>query len=76
MYQDLEEGLQVMQEAIDAVTAWSHKWGLKLSQDKTKAMIFSRRRRGPPTPLQLDGINIKYVKEYKFWGLVFDKSMT
>ena len=55
---------------------WSQKWGLQLSLDKTKALIFTRKRPNNIPKLYLFSTPIKYVKQFKFLGITFDKSLT
>ena len=47
VHSDLTDALTQIQSALDTVLVWSHKWGLKVSTQKTKAMIFIRRRKLP-----------------------------
>lgn len=39
----LNEGIAVMQEAVNAVSQWSQRWGLQLAAAKTKVVIFTKR---------------------------------
>ena len=60
-----------IQAAINNFYKWTKDWGLSLNQQKTKCMLFTRKRI-QPIPLNIDNINIEYVREHKFLGVYFD----
>ena len=72
----LEEGLGKMQKAIDCIIKWSKKWGLIVSTDKTKCIIFTKKRTKPNMDLKMQEEKIKYVKSVKYLGMWLDKGLT
>ena len=72
----IPECIQALQQTLDSIDTWSQEWGLQLSLPKTKAMIFTRRRKLPDTPLLLNQSAIEYVTSYKFLGVIFDRGLT
>ena len=60
-----------MQSAINNFYRWTKDWGLSLNQLKTKCMLFTKKH-VQPIPLNIDNINIEYVREHKFLGVYFD----
>ena len=68
--------VQQMQAALDAVSAWSHTWGLSISAAKTSAMFFTLRQLGHPPSLFLQGSEIPYVSEARFLGLYWSPRLT
>jgi len=73
---ELPQLLFTVQEALCAVEQWSHTWGLQLSPSKTKAMIFTQRRKFPRSDLYIYNSSIEYVSSYRFLGLTFDRKLT
>ena len=71
----LEDGQEIMQEAIDAIESWMEKWGLRVSTLKTNVMLFTRKRQQQLT-LVMKGELLTMVKEYKFLGITFDCTLT
>jgi hypothetical protein len=60
--------------ALDAATEWAEEMGLSFSITKTKVMIFSRRKTKTtlPEPLQMSGIDIEVVEQFKYLGILMD----
>mgnify|MGYP000168011571 CR=1 FL=1 len=71
----LDEAIQLAQETLHTVENWSHTWGLEFSLDKTKTVFFSKKRPNPLPTLHLMNKPIKYVSEYKFLGVYFDRHL-
>jgi len=65
----------VMQDAIYKLDSWTQKWGLQLSADKTKAIIFSNRKLSHP-PIKLDNQPLEYVSNIAFLGVILDRKLT
>jgi hypothetical protein len=63
--------------ALDAATEWAEEIGLSFSITKTKAMIFSRRKTETtlPEPLQMSGIDIEVVEQFKYLGILMDSRL-
>ena len=60
------------QKQMDELFKWTVDWGLKINPLKTKAMLFTNKRLGDPTRINLNGEPIAYVKTYKYLGIIFD----
>jgi len=75
--QHINDGISKMQDALNKIELWSYKWGLNLSVSKTRAVIFTKKNIKQPIPnLKLKNSPIKYVKNIKFLGMHFDRSLT
>jgi hypothetical protein len=72
----LPQLLTTIQEALHAVEQWSHRWGLQLSPSKTKAMVFTHKRKFTRTDLIIHQSPIEYVSTDRFLGLTFDQKLT
>jgi len=72
----ITEGVTKMQQALETLVEWSNRWGLNMSPQKTKAMIFSRSGTKQSPPLQLNGTNIEYVTAHKFLGVTLDSKLS
>ena len=70
--------IKSLQTKLDQVEKWCEKWGFILSQEKTIAVIFSRKRgESNHTPnLILNGEPIEWKNEVKFLGTIFDSRLT
>jgi len=73
---NLKNGLHLMQEALNSISQWSHKWGMKLAPQKTKAMIFTKQHVKRSDSLEIDGVAIEFVSKYKFLGVTLDRHLT
>ena len=71
----LERRLQL---TLNNIEGWSKKTGFRMNKTKTVAMHICRKRNCPKlTPsLTLEGAALKGAEEYRFLGLIFDKSLT
>ena len=59
----------VMQGLIDICVAYGKRHCLTFNLKKTKCIVFSKlRKKVQPIPLKLDGMDIKYVHEWKYLG--------
>ena len=65
-----------MQAALETVARCSLAWGLQMSTSKTKAMLFTHKRKIQYTLLLLYDVPIEYVKSLKFLGLTFDSKLS
>ncbi len=64
-----------IQEAIEVVEKWSYAWGFRFSVDKTKTIMFTRKR-GIDTEIKMYGQTIEQVKVFKCLGVWFDAKLT
>ena len=68
-----------LQKALDVIEAWGTYWGFKISPDKTKAIIFSRKIKDIKTDsfrLTLNGKTLDFVDKVTFLGLTMDRKLT
>ena len=81
---DLKTAMNKMQNALNAITEWGPKFGIKFSTSKTKYMIFTKRHINlqsidddePDLTLNFYGESLELVKQYKYLGLWFDPTLT
>lgn len=73
---NVEYIVQKMQEAILKIERWAMSWGFKFSVEKTKTMIFTRRRRGREVKLRLFNRELERVKEFQLLVIWFDERLT
>jgi hypothetical protein len=75
---DRKEGyvLRKIQRGLDSMAAWCKCWNIKINEDKTQAIYFTRRNRPPDSLLKLNGRNIPFVNSIKYLDVLFDKRMT
>jgi hypothetical protein len=75
---DRKEGFVVrkLQRGLTSMEAWCERWNVKINEDKTQAVYFSRSRRLPESCLTLNGRNIPFVGTAKFLGVIFDRRVT
>lgn len=52
------------------------KWKTKINADKSKAVMFTRRKVQPERPIEYKGTNIPWVSEIKHLGVMLDRKMT
>ena len=72
--QTIERQLQL---CIDSIRNWTIKNGFTISPNKTVAMHFCNRRKCPGDPvLKLGSTQIRFVKEFKFLGIIWDIKLT
>jgi hypothetical protein len=55
--------------------AWCERWNIKINEDKTQAIYFSRRRGPVDAHLTLKGWNIPFVKDVKYLCIIFDRKI-
>ena len=65
-----------LQLAINNIVRWSNDVGLKISKNKTKCMLFTKRRVVETPELKIGNEIIPNVREQKFLGLTWDRKMT
>ena len=72
----LEEGEETIQTALQEIEEWSKNTGLSFSPSKTKAVIFTRKKKNYIPEFNMDGLKIEIVKEKKFLGMILDSSLS
>jgi hypothetical protein len=67
-----------MQTALNDSEQWANDVGLQFSPAKTKALIFSRKRTKTnlPEPLQMSGVEVELVEEFKYLGIIMDSLLS
>ena len=79
---DLESAMNKMQSALDVISEWGPKLGIKFSTSKTQYMIFTKRpiilqrNEEPEIKLTFYGESLEKVAKYKYLGLIFDPTLT
>jgi hypothetical protein len=68
--------LRKLQRGLNAMEAWCERWNIKIKKDKTRAVYFSRRLRLVEAYLTLKGLNIPFVKDVRYLGVIFDRKIT
>jgi hypothetical protein len=66
---DHKEGyvLRKIQRGLDSMAVWCKHWNIKINEDNTRAIYFTRRNRPP------DSRNVPFVNSVKYLGVLFDK---
>lgn len=72
----LTKALASIQGALNSVSQWTKRWGLKITPEKTQTMIFTLRQINNFNPIQLHGKKIPNVTNTKFLGVTFDTRLT
>ena len=68
-----------LKKALDVIEAWGTYWGFKITPDKTKAIIFSRKIKDVKTDsfrLTLNRKTLDFVDKVTFLGLTMDRKLT
>jgi hypothetical protein len=68
--------LRELQRYISDTETWYERWNIKINEDKTQVIYFSRRLRSPEANLTLNGRNIPFINHAKYLGVIFDKKTT
>jgi hypothetical protein len=55
---------------------YCERWNIKINEEKTRGIYFSRIRRLPESHLALNGRNITFINSVKYLGVIFDKKVT
>lgn len=65
-----------IQETIKQLEKWSSNTGFDFSADKTKSMLFSRKKHPTKIPtITMKGQSLQQVDHHKFLGLTFDSKL-
>jgi hypothetical protein len=63
-----------LQRGLSSMETWCERWDIKINEDKTQGIYFSRSHR-PESHLTLNGRNIPFVNSVKYLGVIFDKKV-
>ena len=72
MEKSMDLAIQKIQNSINILNDWFNNIGLKISRDKTKFMVFTRKRLTRPPKLSLSNNDIKFVTSTNFLGITLD----
>ena len=79
-HSDLNYIVQVLNRILAAIDQWALKWKLSLSKEKTEYTVITRKRKHvkplDDLGLSIRGEKIKYNKNPKSLGLIFDPKLT
>jgi hypothetical protein len=75
---DLNENyvIRKLQRGLNTMEKWCEQWNIKINEDKTRAVYFSRRLARGEACLILKGQIIEFVNNVKYLGVTLDKRMT
>jgi hypothetical protein len=59
-----------------SMETWCERCNIKINEDKTRGIYFSRSRRPPESHLTLNGWDISFVNSAKYIGVIFDRKIT
>ena len=75
----LSTSCSVLQQALDIIQRWSEEFGMPLSDGKTEAIHFCRRRKVSEcllSSLLLKGVPVAFKSQVRLLGVVLDSKMT
>src|SRR5215468_35958 len=75
---DRKEGFvtRKLQRGLTYVELWCERWNIKINEDKTQAIYFSRGNGPAESHLTLKGRNIPFVNQVKHLGVISDTKIT
>jgi hypothetical protein len=68
--------LRKLQRGLTSVGSWCERWNIRINEDMTQAIYFSRRNRLPETSLTFSGRNMPFVNNIKYVCVIFDRKIT
>lgn len=69
----LADSSDYLQNALNSYATYCKIWKLTINNSKTKVLIFSKGRR-PNFTFKLDDEEVEIVSEYKYLGILFNRS--
>ena len=73
---DIDQVIKELQVDLNKIHSWCNKWGFLLSKEKTMAIIFGRVNKIAQRQFVIDGSTLKWEKQVKFLGMIFDENLT
>jgi hypothetical protein len=75
---DCKEGfvLRKLQRGLGSMETWCERWNIKINEEQTQGIYFSRRCGPPESHLTLNERNIPFVICVKYIGVIFDRRIT
>lgn len=67
-----------LQNALNTIHSYFTKWRLKINPEKSQSIFFTRKRKPkflPNRKLNMNGIEIDWVTQVKYLGIIFDKKL-
>jgi len=64
-----------VQRHLNEIGRWAAEWRIKISAEKTKAVIFSKKTRLQLPELRLQNADIEYVPRIRYLGVVLDHKL-
>jgi hypothetical protein len=65
-----------LQRGLNEMEAWCQRSSIKINEDKTRTIYFSRRLTPVRAYLILKGWNIPFVKDVEYLGVIFNRRIT
>lgn len=65
-----------LQESLDILSEWFERRKIAINEDKTEAVIYTKRLRIHPDRIMLNDTQIKWSSEAKYLGLTLDSRLT
>jgi hypothetical protein len=65
-----EDFVRKLQHGLSSMESLCERWNIKINEDKTQGIYFSRSRRPPESRLTLNGRNIPFVNSAKYHGVI------
>ena len=72
---NLKQVNKQLQKQLDDVVAWCDCWGFKISESKTVAVVFTKKK-FQNFKLKIHGKDVCVKEEIKFLGMIFDSKLT
>ena len=60
-----------LQRCLNDLQSYCKKWKLKVNSEKTKVIVFSKRKMKVKPVIELDGLILEVVDEFKYLGVQF-----
>ena len=73
---DMQTLVDILQKAMKILEQWATENKLTFNADKTKAMIFTNKRKYRRPTLKINGKEIEYVTEFKYLGVILDNKLS
>jgi hypothetical protein len=75
---DRKEGFVVrkLQLGLSLMETWCERWNIKIHEDKTWGIYFSRSRQPPESHITLNGLDTPFVNSAKYFSVIFDRKVT
>jgi hypothetical protein len=65
-----------LQRGLSSMETRCERWNIKISEDNTRGVYFSRSRRPPESHLTVNGRNIPFVNSVMYLRVISDKKVT